>query len=55
MYLFEISTNNNIYIYNLVKYFFKYLYLSLTSRTSTKNIIFKFNYYLQANSKSYAI
>lgn len=49
--LFEKSAYNNTYIYNLVNYFLKHIYLYLIFGADINNIIILFNYYLQANPK----
>lgn len=53
--LFERFTYKNIYIYNLVDSFSKYIYLYSTFGVGTNNIISLFDYYVQANFKPYAV
>lgn len=45
----------NIYIYNLVIYFFKYIYPYYNQNANRDNIILLFNYYLWFNLKFYII
>lgn len=43
------------YIYNLIDYFSKYIYLHLTFRADINNVIISFDYYLKANPKFYIV
>ena len=43
---FKKSAYGNISIYNLVNYFLRYMYLYLTFKADTNNVIILFNYYL---------
>lgn len=52
---FERSIYGNIYIYNLVNYFSKRMYPHTSTGVDIKNIIFLFDYYLQANLKPYVV
>lgn len=52
---FERSVYRNIYIYNLIDYFLRHIYLHPTSDTYINNIILSFNYYLQVNTKLYIV
>ena len=52
---FKGSTYRNIYIYNLVDYFSRHIYLHPTTGAGINNIILLFNHYLQANLKHYAV
>lgn len=45
----------NTYIYNLIAYFSRHMYLYPTASTSINNIIFLFYHYSQANFKLYAV
>ena len=53
--LFEKSVYGNTYIYNLVDYFLRHIYLYPTSEAGTNDVIILFDHYLQANIKPYAI
>lgn len=52
---FEKFAYNNSYICNLVDYFSKHMYFHSTFEADTNNVIILFDYYLQANSKSYMV
>lgn len=52
---FKISIYENIYIYNLVDYFSRYVYPYPTVDTNITNVILLFNHYLQANPKFYIV
>lgn len=53
--LFEKSAYGNIYIYNLVDLFSRCIYPYSTFDTNINNVIILFDYYLQANLKSYPV
>ena len=53
--LFKKSTYGNIYIYNLVDYFSRYIYPHPMSGVDTNNVIISFDLYLQANLKLYTV
>ncbi len=49
------SGYGNTYIYNLIDYFLRHMYLYPISGAYTNNIIILFDHYLQANLKLYAV
>ena len=53
--IFKKSVYSNTYIYNLIDYISRYIYLHPTFGVSTNDVIILFNYYLQANLKLYVI
>ncbi len=52
---FERSAYGNTYIYNLVDYFSRHIYLHPTVGAGTNNVILSFDHYLRANPKPYAV